>query len=201
MAAISMKKISKKELDKIRDKKILIIDDIRKDYEILVEHVSGSKEKGTLSKLAEDEGLEFLNSNQDLLDVILERKDSKYAALTVELASVMEDFLQKLFKASNIEGEKYDTRNKPRNKSIIEVIESKLKDYINIENEGDLELLNAIRNKIIHNNAFSFRKAKKETNVQRIMAQRNLQKNKNSKDILLQLIIDSEEYIKSITVK
>jgi hypothetical protein len=82
----------------------------------------------------------------------------------------MEDFFQKLFKASNIEGEKYDTRNKPRNKSTIEAIELKFKNYIDIESEGDLELFNVIRNTIIDNNAFSFRKAKKEKSVQKIMA-------------------------------
>jgi hypothetical protein len=46
---------------------ILIIDNIRKYYEIVVEHVSRSKDKGNLSKLMEDNGVEFVNSNQDLL--------------------------------------------------------------------------------------------------------------------------------------
>jgi hypothetical protein len=106
--------------------------------------------------------IKFVNSTEELIGVLEDRKDSKYAALTVELGSVMEAYLQEVYKASHNDGRKYNTRNKPSNMSTIEAIELELENYVHLDNRGILELLNKIRNKIIHNNDFSFRKAKKE---------------------------------------
>lgn len=198
---MNMKEISKKKLAKIKAETLLIINDIRKDYEMLCEYTSKPKEKGTLSKFMEDAELELIDTNEALIKMVEKRKDKKYASLTAELASVMEDFLQELFKACNTEGKKFDTQNKGPKESTIKAIESKLKNYIDIENEGDLKLLNVLRNKAVHENAFSLKKAKKEESVQKILIKRNLQEKKKSKEILLQLIIDSEKYVKNTKVK
>lgn len=113
----------------------------------------------------------------------------------------MEDYLQEIFKASNINGEKFNTKNKPSNTSVIKALELNLKNYVNVESEGNLKLLNEIRNKAVHENAFSFNKAKKEKSVLKILTERNFGKKKKSKEILLQLIFDLEEYVKNTKVK
>lgn len=195
-----MRCISEDELDKIKERKLLIIGEIRQDLEMILKHTVKSGDKGHLTKLMGDSGIKFVSSMDDLIDVLEERKDSKYAALTVELGAVMEAFLQEVYKASNNQGRKYNTRNKPSNRSITEVIEHNLGNHVYIGNRGNLELLNKIRNKIIHNNDFSFRQAKKERSIVEVIDQRKLQKGKKlkSKDILLQLINDSEEYVRGV---
>lgn len=204
------KKINEKDVEKIKERCLFLIDGIEEDLNSIVNiSIQKKKDKKNDKKSVMAEIFkEFpLLSNSDdnyLENLILSRKDRKYAALTIELASTMESFLRDLYET--IEGKsfrksendeispKHKNHKKQKKDSIIQILEKKLEDKITIRKKGSLYLLNKVRNEVIHGE-FSLKKVKEDS-----LKKLGKKEKVKSKDYILKLIASSRDYIENVTV-
>lgn len=205
------KKINNQDLERIKEKGLFLIDGIEEDFKSIV-NISVQKkkdqkndEKSVMAKIFKEFPLLSSAGDNYLEELILSRKDKKYAALTIELASTMESFLRELYQS--IEGKPFkkqddetSTKIKKQNKiSTIQALEQKLENKITIGDKGTLDFLNNVRNKVVHGE-FSLKEAKKHSSVKRESKVKYGDEKVKSKKYISDFIATSRDYIDNVTV-
>ena len=202
---MKQKAIDNEELEKIKEKNLLIITGLKKEYDSVVKFSrkkNHKNKKSKLSKIINKKQYPFLweatksEKGHELVDLILERKDRRYAALTIELASTMEYFLREIYYMR----EEIDFNVSEEGSSSIKLLERELKSTISIKNSGKLYLLNHVRNQIIHGE-FSLKKAKNLETVKSMSKKIYGDKKVKSKEYLSDFINTAEMYIKNVEMK
>lgn len=204
------KKIKEKDVEKIKERCLFLIDGIEEDLNSIV-NISIQKKKdkkndkkSVMAEIFKEFPLLSNSDDNDLENLILSRKDRKYAALTIELASTMESFLRDLYKT--VEGKEFKksendeislnhkNHKKQKKVSTIQILEKKLEDKITIRKKGSLYLLNKVRNEVIHGE-FSLKKVKEDS-----LKKLGKKEKVKSKDYISKLIASSRDYIENVTV-
>lgn len=187
----------RKQFEKIINKAKAKIEFIKIDFEVVSSTVKAEKRKKKNEKKRKKNdspfaNMEWLNifSKSEIEELILARKDEKYASLVIELYAVLEQTTKKLYFLFEGEITKREFRERRKNKgenNIILFVEEALEEYIKFDN--NTKLLSDIRTFIVHQD-FSFKKAKKE-----------LGKTEKSNELLEKLLNQAEYYIGSIQFK
>ena len=163
----------KKEIKKLKDYAFADLYLIEKEFQQIV--------KNTSNKSGTFKWMELL-SNYELDEFYGRHRDRKYATLTVELYSLIEQLLKDIYKV--IFKGKY--RNKSDNNIILD-LEEKMGDYLITKN--NTKLLASLRSCIVHEE-FSLKSARKKINIK-----------KKNRILFKQLMKDVELYIENIELK
>lgn len=163
----------KKEIKKLKDHAFADFCLIEKEFQQIV--------KNTSNKSGTFKWVELL-SDYELEEFYGRRRDRKYATLTVELYSLIEQLLKDIYKVY--------FKHKYENKSDINIIldlEKKLGDYLTFKN--NTKLLANLRSCIVHEE-FSLKSARKKMNIK-----------KKNRILFKQLMKDVDLYIENIELK
>ncbi|MEK4081074.1 nucleoside-diphosphate sugar epimerase [Solibacillus sp. FSL W7-1472] len=163
----------KKEIKKLKDHAFADLCLIEKEFQQIV--------KNTSNKAGTFKWLELL-SDYELEEFYGRRRDRKYATLTVELYSLIEQLLKDIYKV--IFKRKY--RNKSDNNIILD-LEEQLGDNLIFKN--NTKLLANLRSCIVHEE-FSLKAARKKINIK-----------KKNRILFKQLMKDVDLYIENIKLK
>ncbi|WP_242243349.1 nucleoside-diphosphate sugar epimerase [Bacillus cereus group sp. BfR-BA-01309] len=164
----------KKRVEELKCEALLEVQLIKMEYEQIIEKTQ--KEKKRNIQLISDENLKILYT---------QRKDRKYAALTIELYSLVEQFLKNIYSLhDNIS----EYKKKGKVNTILD-LQGKLDNYIEFKNITNAKILTQLRNYIIHD-TFSLKQARKKFRIKK--------KNKELYSFLLETV---EEYISNMLVK
>lgn len=210
--AYYVKKINEQNIERIKEKGLFLIDGIEEDFKSIV-NISVKKKtnkkndkKSVMAQIFEEFPLLSSADDDYLENLILSRKDRKYAALTIELASTMESFLRELYES--IEGKPFKKQNedeitikhkKQKAISTIQALEYKLENRITIGDKGSLDFLNNVRNKVVHGH-FSLKESKKHRSVQQASKEKYGDKKVKSQKYISDFISFSRDYIRNVTV-
>ncbi len=163
----------KKEIKKLKDHAFADLYLVEKEFQQVVKNTSNNS--GTYKWVE-------LLSDYELKEFYGRRRDRKYATLTVELYSLIEQLLKDIYKVI--------FKGKYKNTSDINIIldlEEKMGDYLTFKN--NTKLLANLRSCIVHEE-FSLKSARKKINIKR-----------KNKLLFKQLLKDVEQYIENIKVK
>ena len=154
---------------------------LKQEFDLIVERTR-KQEASTFY-----EGIDLSDFKEDeLRDLFEERKDRKYAALTIELYAIAEQMLKAMYEGLFSNTYK---KGKDNTKNVIQDLEGLLKKHLNIKKAGSLKRLALVRNYIVHN-SFSMKRARKDNGIQG-----------KSKDLYSELHNNVIEYINSISFK
>ncbi|MBD8034621.1 nucleoside-diphosphate sugar epimerase [Solibacillus merdavium] len=163
----------KKEIKKLKDHAFADLYLVEKEFQQVVKNTSNNS--GTYKWVE-------LLSDYELKEFYGRRRDRKYATLTVELYSLIEQLLKDIYKVI--------FKGKYKNTSDINIIldlEEKMGDYLTFKN--NTKLLANLRSCIVHEE-FSLKSARKKINIKR-----------KNKLLFKQLLKDVEQYIENIKIK
>lgn len=164
----------KKQVEELKREALLEVQLIKMEYEQIIEKTR--KEKKKTIELISDEDLKIL---------YIQRKDRKYAALTIELYSLVEQFLKDIYSLHNNISE---YKKKGKVNTIID-LQGKLDNYIEFKNITNTKILTQLRNYIIHD-TFSLKQARKKFGIK-----------KKNKELYFLLVESIEVYISTIFAK
>lgn len=187
-----MKKLVMKEsyeYERLQNAALFELNLLKQEFDLLVENTQKAEEPSKLF-----EGLNFSFNNNEMTELLEERKDRKYAAFTIELYAIVEQLLKDIY-------EKIHSKPfvKQQDKNVIYELEKSLVSHLTLTGKGSLKNIAGVRNFIIHD-TFSMKKARKDKKITENY-KRNTQKNipDKSKKLYLDLHENVVAYIKGIS--